>query len=104
MDELLPSPPLDDVRYPLEVTFIGEAAANYGGPRKEFLGCVMRALCDKLFLDAGNEEFKLKEDVTSLRENHYYGAGLIFGKEVLPGSSLLHSEDNVALIYLPHNL
>ena len=66
MDELLPSPPIDDVSFPLKVTFIGEAAADYGGPRKEFLGCVMRALCDKLFLGTGDEEFKLKEDVTSL--------------------------------------
>ena len=85
-------------------SLIGEAAANYGGPCKAFLGCVMRALCDKLFLDTGNEEFELKEDVTSMQENHYYGAGLIFGKEVLPGSSLPYSEDNIALIYLPHNL
>ena len=81
MDELLTSPPLEDVSYPLEVTFIAEAAADYGGPRKEFLGCVMRSIRDKLFVsEAGNYEFELNEDVTEVSEDHYYGAGLIFGK------------------------
>ena len=78
MDELLPSQPLEDISYPLEVTFIGEVAADYGGPHKEFLGCVTRALCDRLFLNVGNKQFELKEDVSSLQENHYYyGAGLL---------------------------
>jgi len=42
MVELVTEPPIEDISFPLEVTFIGEEAADYGGPRKEFLGAVMR--------------------------------------------------------------
>jgi len=42
MAELVTEPPIEDISFPLEVTFIGEEAADYGGPRKEFLGAVMR--------------------------------------------------------------
>ena len=82
MSELVTTPPIQDVSYPLEVTFIGENAEDYGGPRKEFFGCAMRAIRDKLFFDTGNGEFKLTQDLTSLTENHYFGAGLIFGKKI----------------------
>ena len=81
MAELVTKPPIEDVSYPLEVTFNGEEAADYGGPRKEFLGAVMREIRDRLFVEDENEEYELCDDLASLRENYYYGAGLIFGNE-----------------------
>ena len=80
MSELVTNPPLYDVSYTLEVTFTGESAADYGGPRKEFLGCALRAVRDKLFRETANQEYELFDDLKSCNENHYYGAGLIFGK------------------------
>ncbi|XP_015757106.1 PREDICTED: uncharacterized protein LOC107336547 [Acropora digitifera] len=88
MSELVTTPPIQDVSYPLEVTFIGENAEDYGGPRKEFFGCAMRAIRDKLFFDTGSGQFKLTQDLTALTENHYFGAGLIFGLSILQGGPL----------------
>ena len=48
MEELL-SNQHEDLSYPLEVIFAGEVAQDYGGPRREFLGTIMRELRDKLF-------------------------------------------------------
>lgn len=64
----------------------------------------MRAIRDKLFFDVGNGEFKLTEYLTALTENHYYGAGLIFGKKSLP-SILFASYLNFRIIdvkLIPH--
>ena len=87
MSELVTTPPIQDVSYPLEVTFTGENAEDYGGPRKEFFGCVLRSIRDKLFFDTGNGEYKLTKDLTALTENHYFGAGLIFGKKIFTSFS-----------------
>ena len=87
MLELVTTPPIQDVSYPLEVTFFGENAEDYGGPRKEFFGCVLRSIRDKLFFDTGNGEYKLTKDLTALTENHYFGAGLIFGKKIFTSFS-----------------
>ena len=65
MGELLTDPPIADYSVPLDVTFIGEEAADYEGPRKEFLGAVMRERCDQLFDEAGSGEYILTNDVTS---------------------------------------
>ena len=80
MSELL-DPLQRDLSFPLEVTFSGEEAADYGGPRKEFLGAMMRESQDKIFVEVGegSGEYKLADKVEELRQNHYYGAGLIFG-------------------------
>ena len=48
MAEFLTDPPIADLSFPHDVTFIGEEAADYGRPRKEFLGAV-RELRDQLF-------------------------------------------------------
>ena len=80
MAELLTNPSLYDVNYLLEVTFTEESAVDYGGPRKEFLGCAMREIRNRLFEETANHDYKLFEDQKSLYENHYYRAGLIFGK------------------------
>ena len=80
MSELVTNPPLYDVSYMLEVTFTGECVADYRGPREEFLGCALREVRDKLFRETENQEYELSEDIKSCNENHYYKAGLIFGK------------------------
>ena len=82
MAEIVTEPPIEDISFPLEVTFIGEEAADYGGPRKEFLGAVMREVREELSQEAGSQdgEYELTNDVAPLRQHYYYGAGLIFGK------------------------
>ena len=70
---------LIDYSLPLEVTFTGESAQDYGGPRRQFLGSIMREIRDRLFLEQ-NEELLLSEDLAALENQHYFGAGLFFGK------------------------
>ena len=54
MEEILRDDPLAiDFSVPLEVIFTGEGAQDYGGPRREFLGMVMREIRDKLFKEEG---------------------------------------------------
>lgn len=50
----------------LEVTLSGECAQDLGGPRKEFLGAMVREIRDRL---------TVAED-----RRQYFGAGLVFGK------------------------
>ena len=80
MDELLGGTECDP-SLPLEITFTGECAQDLGGPRKEFLGAMIRNIKDKLFV-ANQEDptFNLHNDIVSENSRHYYGAGLIFGK------------------------
>ena len=80
--ELVTEPPIKDISFLLDVTFIGKEAADYGRPRKEFLGAVMREVRKELLQEAGSQdgEYKLTNDVAPLRQHYYYGAGLIFHK------------------------
>lgn len=55
MGELVTEPPIEDISFPLDVTFIGEEAADYGGPRKEFLRAVMREVREQLFQESGSQ-------------------------------------------------
>lgn len=73
---------LSDFSLPLEVTFAGENAQDYGGPRREFLGSMMREIRDRLFKEQGATGHILQETEASLEKNSYYGAGLFFGKFV----------------------
>ena len=68
MSELL-DPLQRDLSFPLEVTYCGEEAADYGGPRKEVLGAMMRKSQEKLFVEAGEGSgaYKLAEKVEELR-------------------------------------
>ena len=80
MSELITEPPIEDVSFPLEVTFSGEEAADYGGPRKEYLTGIVREIRDKLFKEEGDtKQYKLFEDNNALANKHYFAAGLIFG-------------------------
>ncbi|XP_067027133.1 uncharacterized protein [Acropora muricata] len=78
---------LIDYSLPLEVTFTGESAQDYGGPRRQFLGSIMREIRDRLFLEQ-NEELLLSEDLAALENQHYFGAGLFFGFSLLQGGPL----------------
>lgn len=71
---------LTDFSIPLEVTFAGESAQDFGGPRREFLGSMMREIRDKLFIEQENMGHKIQEDEAALAKGHYFGAGLVFGK------------------------
>ena len=79
MDELL-SGTSPDYSIPLEVTFTGECAQDLGGPRKEFLGAMMREIRFKLFTEKDGEgTFVLRDDMIAVNRMHYLGAGIIFG-------------------------
>ena len=83
MDELLGGTECDP-SLPLEITFTGECAQDLAGPRKEFLGAMIRNIKDKLFV-ANQEDstFNLHNDIVEFyteNSRHYYGPGLIFGK------------------------
>lgn len=57
MADFRTGPPILDLSFALNITFIAKEGADYGGPSKEFLGAVMRELCDQLFDEAGSEEY-----------------------------------------------
>ena len=78
MEEILREDVID-YSLPLEVFFTGEGARDYGGPRREFLGSIMRELRDRLFSEQ-NDGCHLSEDQAALEKRHYFGAGLFFGK------------------------
>ncbi len=80
MEEILRESPPIDYSLPLEVTFTGEGAQDYGGPRREFLGLVLRQIQDRLFKEEEEDGYVLLEKQESIGNNHYFGAGLFFGK------------------------
>lgn len=82
MDELIDQDNFD-FSLPLEVTFTGESAEDYGGPRKEFLGEAMRETRDRLFQDDGFGHQIIKDEVSCLQKKHYFGGGLIFGNGLI---------------------
>lgn len=82
LDELLGSIS-HDPSLPLEVTFCGELAQDSGGPRKEFLGAVFRAIKDNLFVAAEDRQYVLRKDVVPENRREYFFAGLMFGKNVV---------------------
>ena len=72
-----------DPSLPLEVNFCGELAHDSGGPRKEFLGAMVRAIKDKLFVAAEDRQYVLRQDVVLENRREYFFAGLMFGKNVV---------------------
>jgi hypothetical protein len=68
-----------DSRFPLEVTFTGENARDFGGPRREFLSEVhKRNLCVENKED-GEGGYFLHDNVTARTNQFYVGGGIIFG-------------------------
>ena len=64
----------------LEVTFTGEHARDFGGPRKEFFSNMLRLIKEKLCVENKEEGgYVLVDNVTARTNRFYYGAGIIFG-------------------------
>lgn len=81
MEEILfeGSAPVDR-SIPLEVTFNGEHARDFGGPRKEFFSNMLRLIKEKLCIENKEEGgYVLLDNVTARTNRFYYGAGIIFG-------------------------
>lgn len=106
MEEILrEDPPAIDCSVPLEVIFTGEGAQDYGGPRQEFLGMVMREIRDKLFKEKGGG-YIIFEKKEALDRKQYYGAALVFGFSLLQGGPLPNflAEDQLQRIFTKNDL
>ena len=75
MSELLEEEDID-LSVPLSVDFAEEMATDLGGPRRQFLGMMMREIKNRFFSDDG----QLTELLYYKEKKHYYGIGLIIGK------------------------
>ena len=72
---------LIDYSLPLEVTFTGESAQDYGGPRRQFLGSIMREIRDRLFLEQ-NDELLLSEDLAATLLWSSFLVNLQYGRDL----------------------
>ncbi len=82
MDEIISEMGSCDRSFPLEVTFTGENARDYEGPRREFISIMLREIKERLFVEnnEGGEGGYFLQDIVTARTNQYYiGAGVIFG-------------------------
>lgn len=87
MDEILTegTQPCDR-SYPLEVTYTGENARDYGGPRREFLSAMLTCIKENLCIENtedGGSGYLLHDNVTARTNRFYVGAGIIFGMLIL---------------------
>lgn len=81
MGELLAESPPPVFNIPLETTFYGEKAQDYGGPRKEFLSAMCREIKDRLFKKSDDGEgYTLAFSDYHFTRQHYYGAGIVTGQ------------------------
>ena len=67
-----------NLRLPLDVTFHGEQAEDFGGPRRHFFNISMQMFKERLF-EEGPDGFYLTSNSTLLRKNCYFIAGIILG-------------------------
>ena len=72
-----------DPSLPLEVAFNGECAQDLGGPRKEFLGAMVRAVKERSFVHTGDSRYALNYDVVAENMREYLLAGIVFGKKCM---------------------
>ena len=66
---------ITDFSTPLEVTYNGESAQDFWGPRRQW----QREIRDQRFTKQ-REEYILMEDMIHITENHFFGAGVYFGQ------------------------
>ena len=78
MEEILAESPPPIWNVPLDVTFYGEQAQDFGGPRREFLTLMLHEVRDRLFEDTGNG-YDLAYSDAHFTRRHYYAAGVITG-------------------------
>ncbi|KAJ8320858.1 hypothetical protein KUTeg_002445 [Tegillarca granosa] len=67
---------IQNVRYPLNVTFYGEEAEDLGGPRREFFELYINYFKENV-LDTDENSVKLKKITSVLVQRHYWAAGII---------------------------
>ncbi|KAK3749365.1 hypothetical protein QZH41_010356, partial [Actinostola sp. cb2023] len=107
MAEIMTDIPIDDYSIPLDVTYNGECARDYGGPRREFLGAIVKAIKDRLFKEHQDEEgFVLMKDITAIQKQYYYAAGIFFGYSLLQGGPLpcfLHEDFMTSVFCTNHS-
>lgn len=63
----------------LEVNFFGEAAQDFGGPRKEYFSAFMQEFKQRM-LTTNNGTIILKREEEAMARHHFYYAGLLIGK------------------------
>ena len=66
----------ENIRCPLEVNFHGENAEDLGGPRREFLGAVIKDISEHPL----DQDGKLISKPEALARHQYFYAGLFIGK------------------------
>jgi len=62
----------------LEVNFFGEAAQDFGGPRKEYFSAFMQEFKQRMLTNNGTIILKREEE--AMARHHFYYAGLLIGK------------------------
>ncbi|XP_061197632.1 uncharacterized protein LOC133205778 [Saccostrea echinata] len=80
----------ENIRFPLEVTFHGEQAEDFGGPRREFFTIVVREIKERML----DEEINFVPCDERLARQHFFYAGLLLGLSAIQGGPLapyLHS-------------
>ncbi|XP_069102556.1 uncharacterized protein [Argopecten irradians] len=75
---------IENIRFPVQVNFHGESAVDFGGPRKEFFGEILKVVKDR-FLDGNGVMIEFDE---YLARKWYYAVGLIVGLSVVQGGPI----------------
>lgn len=68
-----------NLRFPLEVTFLGELAQDLGGPRREFFEKALIEMKKELLYTTSNSEIRLVENIEFLATKMYFYFGLLIG-------------------------
>ncbi|XP_069111435.1 uncharacterized protein [Argopecten irradians] len=69
---------IDNLRFPLEVLFMGEQGADYGGPRKEFFRLILAEIKRKM-IHVDDDNCFLRKTTELIATRGYYIAGIIVG-------------------------
>jgi hypothetical protein len=77
----------NDVALPLRVTFLGEAAVDSGGPRREFSTLLWQGFCKSSLLDGLPLRRTFSHDVLQLSRETFKSLGQLFAITVLQGGS-----------------
>ncbi|XP_069129254.1 uncharacterized protein [Argopecten irradians] len=85
---------LENIRLPIDVTFYGEEAVDFGGPRREFFVLVLKEIKDKLLEERG-ESVLLRECNEDLALQRYFTAGVVIGLSILEGGPAADFLDNL---------
>jgi len=69
---------IENLRFPLEVCFYGEAGEDMGGPRREFLKLSLSQMKERLVQDN-----TLKRSSEFISNRIYFASGLLVGKHAI---------------------